>query len=62
MSSLKRNVNDNEINLSKVDKLLKVQVYHGNDYSKSYFAKTAIKRINSFFSHKPAVTGDANHA
>ena len=62
MSSLKRNIIANKITLCKVEKLLKVQVYPGNDYSKSYFAKTAIKRINNCFSHKRLVTDDANHA
>ena len=54
MSSLKRNIIANKITLCKVEKLLKVQVYPGNDYSKSYFAKTAIKRINNCFSHNSA--------
>ena len=62
MSNLKRNIYGNKITLCKVEKLLKVQVYPGNDYSKSYFAKTAIKRINNCLSHKRLVTDDANHA
>ena len=62
MSSLKRNINAYKITLCKVEKILKVQVHPGNDYSKSYFAKTAIKRINNCFSHKRLATDDANHA
>ena len=49
MSSLKRNMNDNEIILSKVEQLLNVQVYPENDYSKSYFAHC--HRPEAFFSN-----------
>ena len=63
MSSLKRNIiKANKITLCKVEKLLKVQFYPRKDYSKRYFAKTAIKQINNCISHKRLVTDDANHA